>query len=321
MACYRVTVLGSKRTGKSALSHFMVTMSSLPQYKHTEEVDMKYIQFVHSEIGNCFLLIEDTPGWSPGDRKEDFPDLLTEKPMTYMFTDSGVKKAGMPPPPDVNEIPWWAFWDDGVVKEPPPEVEDTPSSPLDGKGMATPATEKRQAFIVVYSVKDEASFKEAEQLLADLMASMEPEPGEMEEDDKKKINEEEVDKPPFPIVLVSTHNDLKKNGPGARVDSLAGSDLANGFGLPFFECNAKGLGVNDAFNQAISAIQACEDNMSFDYAPGVLSRCKAQCCVSCPEKCCYPQPCVEKMCPNQEQPDHPCAKANWDKRCCWKNAP
>lgn len=321
MSCYRVTVLGGKRTGKTALCHFLVTMSSLPQYSHTEEIDMRYIQFVHKDYGNCFLMVEDCPGWAAGDRKDDYPDLLTSVPMTYLFTETGVKKAGMPPPPNVDEIPWWAFWDDGVVYEEPPEQPDEPTSPLEGKGDAEPATKKRQAFIVVYSVKDESSFKEAEELVADLMAAMEPPMDEADDkDEKKNIKTEDVELPPQPIVIVSTHNDLKKNMPGARVDAMAGSDLANGFGLPFFECNAKGQGVHEAFTAAISAIQKCEDNMTFERAPGTLSRCKAQCCTSCPEECCYPKPCVEKACPNAEQPPHPCRKEVWDKHCCWKNA-
>ncbi len=77
MACYRVTVLGSKRTGKTALSHFLVTGSSLPQYEHTEEINFRYVQFVHEDtqnslgypLGNCFLMVEDSPGWASGDRK------------------------------------------------------------------------------------------------------------------------------------------------------------------------------------------------------------------------------------------------------------
>jgi len=323
MSCYRVTILGSKRTGKSALSHFMVTMSSLPQYTHTEENEMRYIQFVHNTLGNCFVMIEDTPGWRPGDRKDDYPDLLTSVPLTYMFTETGVKKAGMDPPKDADGIPWWAFWDDGIVYEEPPEKTDEPTSPLEGKGDAQPATAKRQAFIVVYSVKDESSFKEAEELVAELMAAMEPPLDESsgKEEEKKKLPTEDVELPPQPIVLVSTHNDLKKAGPGARVDAQAGQDLANGFGLKFIEVNARGQGVNDAFQAAITSIQKCEDSMTFERAPGTLSRCKAQCCKGCPEECCYPKPCVEKLCPNGEQPPHPCRKENWDKRCCWKNAP
>merc|ERR1711959_763400 len=115
-------------------------MSSLPQYTHTEENEMRYIQFVHNTLGNCFLMIEDTPGWRPGDRKDDYPDLLTSVPLTYMFTETGVKKAGMDPPKSADEIPWWAFWDDGIVYEEPPEKTDEPTSPLEGKGDAQPAT-------------------------------------------------------------------------------------------------------------------------------------------------------------------------------------
>ena len=47
----------------------------------------------------------------------------------------------------------------------PPEAEPAPGcSPLEGKGAAEEPTNKRQAFIVVYSVKDEASFREASTL-------------------------------------------------------------------------------------------------------------------------------------------------------------
>lgn len=327
MACYRVTVLGSKRTGKTAMCHYLVTASSLAQYTHTEEKDMRYVNFCTDQLSNCFLMVEDTPGWSPGDRKDDFPDLLTETPMTYVFAEDGVKKANMPPPPSVDEIPWWAFWDEGIVEEPPPEDDegDEQGSPLDGKGDALPATSKRQAFIVVYSVKDESSFKEAEELVAELMSLMEPPVDEGggggdEGDEKKKINTDDVELPPQPIVICSTHNDLKKADPRPRVDAQAGSDLANGFGLPFFECNVKGLGVKEAFEAAILSIQGCERNMTFDKAPGTLARCKAQCCTGCPEECCYPAIVVEKACPNGEQPKHPCRKEQWDKKCCWKNA-
>lgn len=309
------------------MCHYLVTASSLPQYQHTEEIDMRYVQFVHSQLGNCFLMIEDTPGWPAGDRKDDFPDLLTSVETTYLFCDDGVKKKGWPDPPSADgedAIPWWAFWDDGVRYPDPPEpADEAGQSPLDGKGDAEAATTKRQAFIVVYSVKDEASFKEAEELVAELMGLMEPpieDPPAGGDDEKKKMKTEDVELPPMPIVLVSTHNDLKKNGPGTRVASEAGSDLAASFGLPFFELNAQGLGVNDAFEAAVTSISTCENNMTFSKAPGILSRCKAQCCLDCPEECCYPGIVVEKMCPNGEQPKHPCRKESWDKKCCWKNA-
>ena len=84
------------------------------------------------------------------------------------------------------------------------------------------------------------------------------------DEEKAKINTDAVELPPQPIVLVSTHNDLKKTGPGARVDPQAGSDLANGFGLPFIECNARGLGIQEAFEAAITSIVRCEDNMTFE---------------------------------------------------------
>lgn len=176
-------------------------------------------------------------------------------------------------------------------------------------------------------MKDEASFKEAEEVMAELISLHEPieedEPkdkGKKGKEEEKKLNTEEVELPAFPIVIVSTHNDLKKNAPGSRVADEVGSDLANGFGLPFFKCNAKGENVHEAFSAAISSIENCEANMTFETAPGVLSRCKVQCCTGCPELCCYPQPCVDKACPEGEQPKHPCRKENWDKNCCWKNA-
>jgi hypothetical protein len=153
------------------------------------------------------------------------------------------------------------------------------------------------------------------------MEPAEEEAAEPAEGEKKKMVDDDVDVPPQPIVLVSTHNDLKKAGPGSRVEAEAGRDLANGFGLPFVECNAKGLGVHEAFELAISSIQACEDKMTFDVAPGIMSRCKVQCCIGCPDVCCYPGFCVEKACPEGQQPQHPCRKEVWDKNCCWKNAP
>ena len=49
--------------------------------------------------------------------QEDYPELLTSVPLTYTFKETGVTKAGLPPPPEVDAIPWWAFWDDGAVIE------------------------------------------------------------------------------------------------------------------------------------------------------------------------------------------------------------
>lgn len=305
---YRVTILGSKKTGKTALCHFMINGEKIIPHVHTEEINMRYMQFNHSVYNNCFLEIEDTPGWGQGDRKFDYPDLITGVPMTYLFTEDGVKKAGMPPPAQADGIPWWKFWDDGVVKEPPKEATDEEVAALDDQ------LEKRQGFIVVYNCKDPGSFQEASDVIDDLMAAMEPEeeedaaaPGE--ETDKMKNDEKDVPDPP--IVLVSTHNDVKKSGPGERVDATAGEDLANGRGLKYFECNAKGVNIKEAFEAVITAIQTCENNLTFDYAPGVKARCKSQCwdqfCGCCPEKCCgkYKNKCTKKCC---------------DKYCCWKDA-
>lgn len=310
---YRVTVLGSKATGKSALCHFMVNGEKIIAHRHTEEIDMRYMQFVHPEYQNCFLEIEDTPGWTAGDRIMDHPELLTSVPMTYIFTEQGVKKGGLPPPPEANGIPWWKFWDDGIVKEPPKEPSEEEVAALDEQ------LEKRQGFIVMYSVVDPGSFKEAEDLVGALLEAHEPPEGaEGEGNEKDKIKAEDVELPDYPIVLVSTHNDLKKSRPGERVDSTAGSDLANGNGLAgYFECNAKGGNVKEAFETVMTAIQTCEDNMTFDYAPGTKARCKAQCwdqfCGCCPEKCC--EKCMKKAAPKNK-----CTKECCDKKCCWKGA-
>jgi len=305
-----VTLLGSRKSGKTALSHFMINGDKIIQHVPTQEIDMRYMQFVHKDYGNCFLEIEDTPGWAPGDRKEDFPELISGVPVTYVFTEEGVKKAGMPPPADANGIPWWKFWDDGIVKEPPKEPTEEQVAALDDK------LEKRQGFIVVYNVKDPASFAEAQDLVGDLLAAHEPPEDEetaapAEGDESAKMNSEDIELPDHPIVVVSTHNDLKKSIPGERVDATAGEDLANGNGLKYFECNAKGVNIKEAFEAVITAIQTCENNMTFDYAPGTKARCKAQCwdqfCSCCPEKCCgkFKNKCTKKCC---------------DKHCCWKDA-
>lgn len=301
-----MTILGSKKTGKSALCHFMVNGEKIIKHVHTEEIDMRYMQFVHKEYQNCFLEIEDTPGWSAGDRQMDHPELLTSVPMTYIFTEEGVKKGGLPPPAEATGIPWWKFWDDGIVKEPPAEPSDEEVAALDQQ------LDKRQGFIVVYSVADPASFKEAEDLVGALLEACEPAEGAEGEDETKKIKTEDVEMPDYPICLVSTHNDLKKSRPGERVDATAGTDLANGNGLAgYFECNAKGGNVKEAFEACITAIQTCEDNMTFDYAPGTKARCKAQCwdqfCGCCPAKCCgkFKNKCTKDCC---------------DKKCCWKDA-
>lgn len=304
---YRVTLLGSKKTGKTALCHFMVNGEKIIPHVPTEEIDMRYMQFVHKDYGNCFLEIEDTPGWSAGDRKDDFPELISSVPMTYVFHEDGVKKVGMPPPPDEKGLPWWKFWDDGIVKEPPKEASEEEISALDEQ------LERRQGFIVVYNCKDPASFKEAEELVAELLAAMEPpdEAAPAEAEETQKIKKDDVDVPDPPIVLVSTHNDLKKSIPGERVDPTAGQDLANGFGLKYFECNAKGVNIKEAFEAVLTAIQTCENNLTFDTAPGVKARCKAQCwdqfCGCCPDKCFgkFKNKCTKECC---------------DKHCCWKDA-
>jgi hypothetical protein len=129
MACYKVTVLGSKRTGKTALSHFLVTGSSLPQYNHTEEIDLRYVQFVHEDknhtlgypLGNCFLMIEDTPGWLAGDRKARQPSQTVHWSQKTPCPASGALFG--PPPPHsppmavvlVGRIP-------GAVNERPDDV-------------------------------------------------------------------------------------------------------------------------------------------------------------------------------------------------------
>eukprot|EP00658_Telonema_sp_P-2_P021366 TRINITY_DN1850_c0_g1_i5.p1 TRINITY_DN1850_c0_g1~~TRINITY_DN1850_c0_g1_i5.p1 ORF type:complete len:217 (+),score=46.82 TRINITY_DN1850_c0_g1_i5:605-1255(+) len=216
----------------------------------------------------------------------------------------------MPPPPDEKGLPWWKFWDDGIVKEPPKEVTEEEVAALDDQ------LEKRQGFIVVYNCKDPASFKEAEDLLEDLMKAMEPEEEEEEAapaegDETQKIKSEDVDKPDPPIVLVSTFNDVKKSASGDRVDPDAGRDLASGMGLKYFECNAHGVNIHEAFEAVITAIQTCENNLTFDYAPGIKARCKAQCwesyCWWCPAKCCgkFKNKCTKSCC---------------DKHCCWQDA-
>ena len=62
----------------------------------------------------------------------------------------------MPPPAEATGIPWWKFWDDGIVKEPPAEPSDEEVAALDEQ------LDKRQGFIVVYSVAVSISIYSAE---------------------------------------------------------------------------------------------------------------------------------------------------------------
>ena len=41
---YRVTLLGSRKTGKTALSHFMINGDKIIQHVPTAEIDMRYMQ-------------------------------------------------------------------------------------------------------------------------------------------------------------------------------------------------------------------------------------------------------------------------------------
>lgn len=255
---YKVTVLGSRRVGKTALVHFMTNTSKYgTQYQPTTEIDKRHIRVPHPDdnIGSCSVALEDTPGFKPGRRAEDAPDLLEPK-IAYVWCEDGVRKPGAEDP-DAPEDP--------ADEKTPLVTELTGVSPID--------TElDRQGFIVVYNPLDKESFKEAEILLQDLAEKMaKPEEEAGEEEEKEKVDEEEdpPELPGYPFIVVATHADMKKDKRFTKnlVDAEQGADLASGVGGQFFEVNANGKNVIKALHAIISAIDTVERNLKFDKEP------------------------------------------------------
>jgi len=276
---YKVTVLGSRRVGKTALVHFMTNTSKYgSQYQPTIEMDKRHIRVPHPDenIGSCSVALEDTPGFKPGRRSVEAPDLLEPK-IAYLWCEDGVRKPGSEDPDAEEET-------GSDEKSPLVTNEMTGVSPID--------TElDRQGFIIVYNPLDKDSFKEAEELLQDLQEKMaKPEPEEGEEVKEEDVaDEEDPQLPSHPFVVVATHADMKKDKKLNKniVDTEAGQDLAMGVGAQFFEVNANGKNVHRALYAVISAIDTVENNLKYDKEPTKWEKCCKSChsCGACLCKC------------------------------------
>lgn len=287
---YKVTVLGSRKTGKTALVHFMTNSSKHGgQYLPTKETDMRHLKLTHPnhDIKDCSVAIEDTAGFKALDQKGDAPDLLEPK-IAYMWCDDGVRKPGAEDPNAEVE------GDDSVVAEKTPLVanELKAVSPIDSKL-------DRQGFIVVYNPMDKDSFTAARNLLTDLqekMAKPEEEIKEGEEGEKKPSvdEEEEVEIPAHPFVVVATHEDLKrKQKVKNAVTAEEGEEMAMSVAAQFFEVNARGKNAKKALEAVIEAIHKVEMNIVYDKEPswwekncGCINRCYTNvCCCGCMAGC------------------------------------
>jgi GTPase SAR1 family protein len=274
---YKVSVMGSRRVGKTALVHFMTNTSKFgTQYQPTNELDKRHIRVTHPDenIGVCSVALEDTPGWKSGRRATESPDLLEPK-IAYVWCDDGVRKPGAEDP-------------DAQVD---PADEKTPLVTNELKGVSPIDSDlDRQGFIVVYNPLDRDSFNEAQNLLQDIQEKMaKPEAEDDEKEQENKDEEEEVPElPPYPFVVVATHADMKKDKRYKNiVDPEMGRDLANSFGGQFFEVNGNGKNVHKALEAVISAINTVENNLKFDKEPTKWEKCCQSCksCGSCMCKC------------------------------------
>lgn len=279
-------MVGSRRVGKTALAHWAVNTGARTTYDATtttENGPPKFIlQLEHPEFGRCLLDIEDTPGYKPDPRNESElpvpPKELLEPAVAYMFCDDGVRKpAGEKPPEETEEE------DDEKPGEKTKLVV-----PLDSKSCLD-VKQDRQGFLVVYSEIDKDSFEEAKKLLTDIQTRMSKPVGdedESEEQSEPDPDEEPPEIPPLPVVLVATHADAKKVDKKRKADKCVSKDdglnLAEEFGIPFFETNSQrgGKHVKDAFLALVSAIQKVEDNLIWDKGPSCCERFCDRCCCS-----------------------------------------
>lgn len=269
MQQYKVTIVGSRRVGKTALVHFMTNMSKYGSYyQATTEIEKRHIKVSHPdrEVGDVCVALEDTPGWKPGRRADECPELLEPK-IAYVWCPDGVRKPGAEDPN--------APVDEATEQTPLVTNELKGVSPIDQEG-------DRQGFIVVYNSLDRDSFKEAEEILVEIQEKMnKPE----EEDDGKGDDIDPEEEPPelpkYPFVVVATHADLKKDKKVKNVvDTEAGADMASGAGADFFEVNANGKNVQKALFAVISALHKVEANLVYDKEPTRWEKC-CKCCQAC----------------------------------------
>jgi len=254
---YKVTVLGARRVGKTALVHYMTNMSPYgTHYVPSKEIELRHLKFQHNDnqdIGQCSVALEDTPGFKALDRENSAPDLL-EPRICYMWCDDGVRKPGSEDPnkPD----------DDKTTTEQTPLVgaELKGVSPIDSKL-------DRQGFIIVYNPLEKDTFEAAKQLMTDLQAKM-AKPEDEEEDNKDPPPEDPEDPPelpPHPFVMVATMDDKKKD---AKVKHLVtreeGEEAASAAGAPHFVVNSNGKNVRKALTAVIEAIHKVEQNIVYE---------------------------------------------------------
>merc|ERR1712080_479271 len=104
-----------------------------------------------------------------------------------------------------------------------------------------------------------------------------PEEEEEKEDDKKPENDEEdpPELPPYPFIVVATHSDKKKGAPKAKnvITVEQGQDLAQSFGVPFFEVSDNGKNVENIKMAIVAAIYNVENNIVYDKEPTRWEKC------------------------------------------------
>lgn len=286
---YKVTLVGSRRTGKTALAHFAVNTGARTTYDATTEANSNapiVFQLEHPDLGKCLVDIEDTPGFKPDPHSQSEdpipPKELLEPQVAYMFCDDGVRKPRGEKPEEEDEE------DEGEEGGAPKGTEKEKLVPSQQMELVSDLDLKqdRQGFIVVYSEIDRDSFGEAKKLLTDIQTRMSKpaEEGSEAEDPSEPDPDEELPEiPPMPVVLVATHSDAKKTKK-TRADKFVSKDegcgLADEFNIPFFQTNSQrgGKHVKDTFVALISAIQKVEDNLVWDKGPTCCERFCDRCC-------------------------------------------
>lgn len=252
---YKVTVLGARRVGKTALVHYMTNMSPYgTHYAPTKDAELRHLKFQHNDnndIGQCSIALEDTPGFKALDRENSAPDLL-EPRICYMWCEDGVRKPG-------SEDPNKAAEEGNDEKTPLVGSELKGVSPIDSKL-------DRQGFIIVYNPLEKDTFEAAKQLMTDLQGKMaKPDDEDENAEPPPESEEEPPELPPHPFVLVATHDDLKKTSKVKHIVSKdEGEEAASAVGAPHFVVNAKGKNVRKALTAVIEAIHKVEQNIVYE---------------------------------------------------------